>query len=107
MYQIIRLSLTILNKQIGIAVFFFIISATLYAQETDPVNTPLRKEKDIVDYLRKWFGYEPLQKADSIKPGDKPVISVLPAAGYTLQTRLAAILSENVAFFTKDKPRSK
>jgi len=99
--------LIILNKQILIAVFFFIASGPLYAQETDSVKTPLRKEKDIVDYLRKWFGYKPLQKADSIRPGDKPVVSVLPAAGYTLQTRLAAILSGNVAFFTKDKPGSK
>ena len=65
------------------------------------------KEKDIVDYLRKWFGYKPSQKADSVKPGDKPVVSILPAVGYTLQTRLAGILSGNLAFFTSNKPGSK
>ena len=72
----------------------------------DSVKTPRHAEKDIVDYFRKWFGYMPSQKADSISPGDKPVISYLPAAGYTLQTRLAAILTGNVAFFTSNKPGS-
>ena len=74
---------------------------------TDSATSTKRPEKDLVDYLRKWFGYSPSQKADSIAPGDKPVISYLPAVGYTLQTRLAAILIGNVAFFTSDKPGSK
>jgi outer membrane protein assembly factor BamA len=65
------------------------------------------KGKDIVDVFRQWLGYKTSSKSDNIKPGDKPVISVLPAAGYTLQTKLAAILSGNIAFFTSDKPGSK
>lgn len=35
------------------------------------------------------------------------VVSVIPAAGYTLQTRLAAILSGNIAFYTSKDPGSK
>jgi outer membrane protein assembly factor BamA len=74
---------------------------------TDSVMARQHSEKDIVDYFRKWFGYKPSQKADSIGPGDKPVISYLPAVGYTLQTKLAAILTGNIAFFTSNKPGSK
>jgi len=83
------------------------LSASVYAQKTDTSQSEKTKEKDIVDYFRKWFGYKPSEKADSIRPGDKPVVSILPAAGYTLQTRLAAILSGNVAFYTSNKPGSK
>jgi len=98
--------LSILIKQITVSALIFLISLPLCAQQVDTVNEKI-KEKDIVDYFRKWFGYKPSQKADSMRPGDKPVVSVLPAVGYTLQTRLAGILSGNVAFFTSDKPGSK
>src|SRR6185295_13403221 len=73
----------------------------------DSLKASQHADKDLVDYFRKWFGYKPSQKADSISPGDKPVISWLPAAGYTLQTRLAAILTGNIAFFTSTKADSK
>ncbi|MDP4283169.1 MAG: hypothetical protein Q8891_02005 [Bacteroidota bacterium] len=65
------------------------------------------KEKDISDVFRQWFGLKPSSKSDSINRGDPPVISVLPAIGYTLQTRLAAILSGNVVFFTSEKATAK
>ena len=98
----------VFSKQIAAATFLFFASLQMQAQlAADSVKTPRHAEKDIVDYFRKWFGYMPSQKADSISPGDKPVISYLPAAGYTLQTRLAAILTGNVAFFTSNKPGSK
>jgi len=42
-----------------------------------------------------------------IKPGDKPVISVVPAIGYTLQTRFAAIIAGNIAFYTSKKPSAR
>ncbi len=63
--------------------------------------------KDLVDVFRKWFGYKPSAKSDTIRVGDKPVISVLPAVGYTLQTRLAAIVAGNIAFFTSHNPASR
>jgi hypothetical protein len=65
------------------------------------------EERDITDMFRKWFRLKPSSDSGDMKPGDKKVISVLPAVGYTLQTRLAALLSGNVAFFTSDKPGSK
>lgn len=71
------------------------------------VDTAQNNGKDIVDVIRQIFGYRPSAKSDNIKPGDPPVISVLPAIGYTLQTKLAAVLSGNIAFFTSNKPTSK
>ncbi|MCW3118439.1 MAG: hypothetical protein JWM28_2521 [Chitinophagaceae bacterium] len=100
--------MTTLSKQIAVITIFFFASLQMQAQSTAADSLKGKPaEKDIVDYFRKWFGYKPSQKADSISPGDKPVISYLPAAGYTLQTRLAAILTGNVAFFTSNKPGSK
>lgn len=99
--------MTTCNKKIKLFSFLLLFSAALFAQEKDTSRLQEPTQKDIVDYLRKWFGYKPSEKANSIKPGDKPVLSVLPAAGYTLQTRLAAILSGNVAFYTSPKPGSK
>ncbi|HVZ57308.1 MAG TPA: hypothetical protein VG870_11660 [Chitinophagaceae bacterium] len=63
--------------------------------------------QDIVDVLRRWFGYKPSSKTDTIRLGDKPVLSVLPAVGYTLQTRLAAIVAGNLAFFTSQHPHAR
>lgn len=63
-------------------------------------------KKDIVDVLRELFGFHVTDKTSNMKPGDKPVFSILPAAGYTLQTRLAAIISSNVAFYTSKKPNT-
>ena len=63
-------------------------------------NEQKRKEKDITDVLRKLFRLSPSQKSDNMQPGDDPVISFLPAVGYTLQTRFAAILSGNIAFYS-------
>ncbi|MDP4263161.1 MAG: hypothetical protein Q8941_11595 [Bacteroidota bacterium] len=65
------------------------------------------QEKDIIDVVRKWLRLKSSSKSDNIKPGDKPVITVLPAIGYTLQTRFAVIVAGNAAFFTSDQPRSK
>jgi hypothetical protein len=64
-------------------------------------------DKDIMDVFRSWLRLKPSSKSADIKPGDKAVISVLPAIGYTLQTRFAAILAGNAAFFTSTKPESK
>ena len=64
-------------------------------------------QKDIADYLRKWFKFKPSAKTEGMLPGDHLTISVLPAAGYTLQTKFAAILSGNIAFFTSPDPGTK
>ncbi len=55
-------------------------------------------QKDIVDVLSKAFHIH--SKPGVISTPKKFYYSVLPAAGYTLQTRLAAILAGNVAFYS-------
>lgn len=60
-------------------------------------------QKDITDVLKRAFGLHPSLKSGNIQPGDKPEFSMLPAAGYTLQTRLAAIITGNMAFYADDK----
>ena len=99
----------VLYRKIAVIIIFVFAFQQTQAQDArkDSVQVTGHKDKDIIDYFRKWFGYKPSLKADSIAPGDKPVITYLPAAGYTLQTRLAAILTGNMAFFTSDKPGSK
>jgi hypothetical protein len=88
---------------------FLVLSINVYAQETisdtshSSVNSSAGSEVDIVDIIKEVFGLHPSLKAANIKPGDKPVLSVLPAVGYTLQTRLAVILTGNIAFYTSNK----
>ncbi|MCC6287948.1 MAG: BamA/TamA family outer membrane protein [Chitinophagaceae bacterium] len=84
---------------------FFFLCANLFAQDTINttfINSSSYSQKDIIDCFREWFKFKPSSKTEGIKPGDRMVISVLPAAGYTLQTRLAAILSGNLAFYTSN-----
>lgn len=79
------------------------------AVSTDSSNVAVASassEKDIVDVLKKIAGFNVSAKSDDMKPGDKPVFSVLPAVGYTLQTRLAAIISSNVAFYAGADPNT-
>jgi hypothetical protein len=77
--------------------------------QTNEINTKAVSEKgntypqkDMADVLKEWFGHSPKKK---INPSPETVksniyLSVFPAIGYTLQTRLAAILAGNVAFYT-------
>ncbi|MBS1748458.1 MAG: BamA/TamA family outer membrane protein [Bacteroidetes bacterium] len=78
---------------------------TIYL-DTIPAQ-PSVPQRDITDYLRKWFSFKPSEKTGSMQPGDHLTVSVLPAAGYTLQTRLAAILSGNIVFYTSANPNAK
>lgn len=64
-------------------------------------------DHDIIDLFRSLFHLHSSGKSDAIQPGDKPVISALPAIGYTLQTRLAALVTGNIAFFTRADPQAK
>lgn len=61
-------------------------------------------EKDIFDVIKAAFvKADKPAKVDSIST--KPVLSILPAVGYTLQTSLAATISGNIAFRTGPKAR--
>ena len=95
----------------------------VYAQENKPVplrNIPTGKDKvvpkdtvitsekgvpqqDVSDALRRLFHLKPALVNDTI--GTKPQLSVVPAIGYTLVSRLAIVLSGNVAFRTAPQSR--
>ncbi|MFT3704276.1 MAG: BamA/TamA family outer membrane protein [Agriterribacter sp.] len=99
-----------MGKQLISFIGLFFLYLQLSAQEITKDSADLNSsfpQKDIVDCFRQWFNFKPSTKTDEMKPGDKMVISVIPAVGYTLQTKLAGILSGNVAFFTSNKPGSK
>ncbi|MFT3945437.1 MAG: BamA/TamA family outer membrane protein [Agriterribacter sp.] len=93
-----------------IAFMLFLFNIPSFGQETAPDTVVLNHhypQKDIIDYLRLWLRLKPSDKTGDIGPGDKMVVSVIPAVGYTLQTRLAAILSGNIAFYTSKSADAK
>ena len=100
--------------------FIFLLSGLQWAHAQDQKYIPLAKyprrdtvkkavadtsqQKDLYDVVKAIFSknYKPA-KNDSIT--SKPEISVVPAIGYTLQSRLAVVLSGNVAFRTGPQSR--
>jgi len=100
-----------------LAVFFF-ANEKVYAQDKRyiPLGHPKFKdtlivahpdttfEKDIFDVIKSIFDKSYKEsKADSVTT--KPVFSIVPAIGYTLQTDLAGTLSGNVVFRTAPNTR--
>lgn len=61
------------------------------------------QQQDVSDALRRLFGLKPAPVNDTI--GTKPQLSVVPAIGYTLVSRLAVVLSGNIAFRTSPQSR--
>lgn len=98
-------------------IFFALLSTAICAQQKKYVplirqpDTAKRNtrpdsvnQKDIGDAFDELFHKKPSKtKVDSI--GSKPVISVIPALGYALQSRLAVLLSGNMAFRTAPESR--
>lgn len=95
----------------GLTKKIFILSGVLCcqvllasAQVTDSTGNSsanIHPQKDLSDIVGQWLGHPPKKQVnpDSIDKG-KLYISVFPAIGYTLQTKLAAIIAGNVAFYT-------
>lgn len=73
--------------------------------EQDTITINQVQQKDIVDVLRTAFKIKGRNNTAS-RPGRKFYFSLFPAVGYTLQTRLAAIVASNVAFYTGGLPDS-
>ena len=98
-------------------IFTIVFSDRLYAQDkklipisrypqkdTAKVTTDTSQQKDMYDVLQSIFvkNYKPA-KNDSI--GRKPILSFVPAIGYSLQTEAAATLTGNIVF--RSSPDSK
>ncbi|MVN23115.1 BamA/TamA family outer membrane protein [Mucilaginibacter arboris] len=100
------------NKFILYCIFLFSFSAKLFAQSEQAlpanpaVSDTLRKQqdslasqRDIIDYLHKLFHKKGSQPINPITKRFN--YSVVPSAGYTLSTGLAASLTGNVAWFAE------
>jgi outer membrane protein assembly factor BamA len=86
------------------------LTSTLAAQNrTDTTSTAASKEMDVGDFFRKVFKKHPGRQTDSAQlAGPKKVnLSVVPAAGYSLQTGFAVVLSSDFAFKTDTPYRQK
>lgn len=70
-----------------------------HTNPADTIKADTVARLDMYDVFSRWFGNNNFsQRADSV--GLKPVLSVVPAIGYTLQSKLALTLAGNVAFRT-------
>ena len=95
----------ILRLTHGIGLILF---TTFLQGQTDSLNININTNKaihqndpevkDVLDLLRKKG--KTFDKADSNNIRKKPRFTVVPFVGYTLQTRLAAIVAGNVAFYS-------
>jgi outer membrane protein assembly factor BamA len=94
-------------------IYCFILVSKLFSQTNNSSAKPPGKDstyreesrsEDIIDVLNlKRFA------EDGVKPGKrstKPRVTVIPFVGYTLQTRLAAIIAGNIAFYTDQKEQT-
>jgi hypothetical protein len=93
----------------------FLLSGVVLKAKTQPEKLDQDTTKailqvpqaDLVDVFHRCFKLNPSTKSTDVKPGEKPVFTLFPALGYTLQTSYAAILSSNLVFFTSDNPNSR
>ncbi|MFA6085582.1 BamA/TamA family outer membrane protein [Mucilaginibacter sp.] len=76
------------------------LNDTLVALSNDTLQ-----QKDIYDVISSIFNKHKATENKATVIGTKPVFSILPAIGYTLQTKLAVTLSGNVAFRIAPKSR--
>jgi hypothetical protein len=67
------------------------------------VNKNGVKQQDITDVIAKLFKRKPSAEVDSVTT--KPSFSIVPAIGYTLVSKLAVVVSGNVAFRTAPQSR--
>jgi len=73
----------------------------IYAQSADSLNDSL-KQRDLVDIAKRVFKFD--TASINARSGDKVgklYFSFIPAAGYTLLTKLGAVISTNYAFYTE------
>jgi hypothetical protein len=82
---------------------FRVVPDSIFATHHSPeAKTYFAKQTDLSDVFSNIFKKEPQQRIDTLAE-QKPFKlhwSTVPAVGYTLQTGFAALLSENVAFYT-------
>jgi len=73
------------------------------AKVVRPLKKDTIKQRDLLDVMHQLFHAGASVKNDSV--GQKPVISLMPAVGYALQSRMAVLISGNMAFRLADNAR--
>src|SRR6201996_553158 len=108
--------------RLSIFIVLLLVAGQLFAQQKEvplktipvmPVKTAPKdsavsdtkgvQQKDITDVLSQLFHRHAIVVVDSVTP--KPSVSIAPAIGYTLVSKLAIVLSGNVAFRTGPQSR--
>lgn len=82
-----------------------VLSGAVCGQK-DPVlgdSATIARQKDLRDVYHQWFRRQVPEKPEAIKFHN----ALFPAAGYTLQTGFAAVVTDNMAFYTGDTASSK
>jgi len=77
--------------------------SVVYKRDSIISNRKGVRQLDLTDALEVLFGVLPEKKPDTVTT--KPSITIIPALGYTLVTRLAFVLSGNMAFRTGPQSR--
>jgi hypothetical protein len=86
------------NKDIPLAKLYTDTAKGKIKKDTTILSVKGKPQKDVYDMIEALFHKESEPASDSITL--KPEISIVPAFGYTLVSRLAMVLSGNVAFRT-------
>jgi Omp85 superfamily domain len=102
---ILKISLLacLLLSGVGVKAQFLVVPDSIFATHHTPeAKTYFSRQTDITDVFSGIFKKTPQQRLDTIAElkAFKLHWSTVPAVGYTLQTGFAALLSENVAFYT-------
>ncbi|MDR3696643.1 hypothetical protein [Mucilaginibacter sp.] len=77
--------------------------STIYKRDSIVSNRKGVRQMDLTDALEVLFNVIPEKKPDTVTT--KPSLTIVPAIGYTLVTRLAFVLSGNMAFRTGPQSR--
>jgi outer membrane protein assembly factor BamA len=91
------------NRNVPIAKIFTDSTTKKPVRDTTVLSPKGTPQKDLYDLIAEAFHKNTKPAEDSIST--KPVISIVPAIGYTLVSKLAVVLSGNIAFRTGPNSR--
>lgn len=99
-----------LKKFITIIAILFSAAVTYASGRVDTASSQLKtvcrdtaRQRDLMDLVHSMLRSGSSQKNNSV--GSKPVVSMVPAVGYAMQSRMAVLLSGNMAFRTGPQAR--
>lgn len=104
--------------KIGTLICFCIAVSTVKAQKvvvdslhtlfvTESVTLNGIAQRDVIDYTRKWLKIKTNASHNGDSNSNRVIVSVMPAVGYTLQSRFAGLISGNLAFYANPKHKTR